>query len=287
MLEPSELWLCADRGSQLLQLLVDLNSCPQVPKRLRYDLRPKYLAKDTPLGQEQTYNEESGHVALRKARHQLQTGETTPAEYSDLKDKVGESSDFAPSRSYAALTQSVSGLPTQRIDVADVAGSEATGFLTVKQEEQYLQSLDSFLNGESANPRSHAANAIGAKNQEKSAERERETQLRNPVSVYNWLRKNRPSVFLQDNESNVDKPSRPAGSRISKRNANRDSLVKQEEELYDDDGIAADVGASKGKRKRDDDGGYRPKGGNSRPTKRKKEDVSSGRRSKKSSIDVR
>lgn len=226
-------------------------------------------------------------MALRKARHQLQTGETTPADYSALKDKVGKSSHFAPGRSYATLTQAVSGLPTQRPDITDLAGAESNGFLTVKQEEQYLQSLDHFLSGEAATPRAHAVHAIGAKSQEKSAERERETQLRNPVSVYNWLRKNRPAVFLQDNESNMDKPPRPAGSRISKRNANRDSNVKQEEELYDDDGIAVEAGALRGKRKRDDDGGYRPKGGNARPTKRKKEETSSGRRSKKPSIDVR
>ncbi len=158
--------------------------------------------------------------------------------------------------------------------------------MTVKQEEQYLSSLDAYINGEALNPRLHVTNSLGAKGHEKSAERDREAQLRNPVSVYNWLRHHKPGVFLQDNEA-TDKPARPAGARSSKRNANRDAVVKEEEEMYDEEGIAMDTGGSRGKRKREDDTGYRPKGGNSRPTKRKKEDSSSGRRSKKPSMDLR
>ena len=257
-----------------------------MPRRLRYDVRPKHIVKGSALGQDTTYTEEDGHLALRKARHELQTGGIKPTEFAHLKDQLVESSDFAPNRSYAALTEVVSAVNAQRNGNRD--SPDTSGFLTVRQEDQYTQSLDAYLNGDAPASRSHAITSLGMKGQEKSAERERETQLRNPVSVYNWLRRNKPSVFLQDNESKADKPARPAGARSSKRNATRDSLVKEEdEEPYDGEGIAVDAGASKGKRKRDDDGGYRPKGGNSRPTKRKKEDTSSGRRSKKGSIDVR
>ena len=180
----------------------------------------------------------------------------------------------------------MSGLPAQRAHNGDASLGETTGFLTAKQEEQYLNGLDAYINGQAPNPRFHVANTLGSKGQEKSAERDREAQLRNPVSVYNWLRQHKPGVFLQDNEAS-DKPARPAGARSSKRNANRDSIVKQEEEVYDEEGIAVDTGGARGKRKREDDTGYRPKGGNSRPTKRKKEDTSSGRRSKKPSMDLR
>ena len=111
-------------------------------------------------------------------------------------------------------------------------------------------------------------------------ERDRDMALRNPVSVYNWLRKHQPQVFLQDNEIQSDKPARGTTSRASKRAS---APIKQEPEFYDDDGIAVDTGSSlRGKRKRDDDGGYRPKGGNSRPAKRKKdESTSSAKKAKK------
>ena len=229
-------------------------------------------------------------MALRKARYQLQTGEMAPAEYYDLKKKLLEDPGFAPARSYAKLTDSVSNLPARKTEGSEVTDLHTAGFLTVKQEDHYLQSLDAYLNGVTTNPRSHAAHSLAVRSQEKSADRERDAQLRNPVSVYNWLRKNRPNVFLQDSEPGAEKPARPAGARSSKRNANRDSIVKQGEEMYDDEGVAVDSAANRGKRKRDDDGGYRPKGGNSRPTKRKKEEPPpppSGRRSKKSSVDVR
>ena len=111
-------------------------------------------------------------------------------------------------------------------------------------------------------------------------ERDRDMALRNPVSVYNWLRKHQPQVFLQDNEMQSEKAAKGASSRTSKRAS---ASIKQEPELYDDDGIAVDAGSSsRGKRKRDDDGGYRPKGGNSRPAKRKKdESTTSAKKAKK------
>jgi IEC3 subunit of the Ino80 complex, chromatin re-modelling len=269
--------------------LVELNSAPQIPPRTRYDVRPKYLAKDSVAGQEENENEESGHLALRNARHQLRTGEITSTEYADLKSALMDNADFAPAKSYAGLTDAVSGVSAQRTEIGDGSGMNSTGSLTHRQEEQYLQSLDAYLNGEAPIPRSHATTNLGIKSQEKSVEREREAQLRNPVSVYNWLRRNKPSVFLQDHEAGSDKPSRPAGARSSKRHATRDSIVKVEEEMYDEDGVAVDTSAGKGKRKRDDDGGYRPKGGNSRQASKrlKKEETSSSRRSKKASIDIR
>ena len=170
----------------------------------------------------------------------------------------------------------------------------SSGFLSTKQEEQYLQALDDFLDRIVTNPRSHAVNSLGNRNGERTAERERETQLKNPVSVYNWLRKHQPQVFLQDNEPFTERAPRATGSRSSTRkSAGKDTGSKQEQDLYDDDGIALEVGASsRGKRKRDNDGGYRPKGGNARGSRRRKEikeEIGSGRskRVKKLSMDAR
>lgn len=235
------------------------------------------------------YDEEKGHLRLRKARYQLQTGEMTPMDYQDLKDEILRSQDFAPEKSYASLTQAVPHPPSPVTESKDSGSQSMVPYLSSQQEEQYKQSLDAFLNGETDHSRGHVARPLAMANGEKTTEREREMQLRNPVSVYNWLRKNKPNVFLQDNESSADKPARATGSRSSKRNANRDSIVKQENDMYDEDGIAVDAPSTRGKRKRDDDSGYRPKGGNSRPTKRKKEETGthSRRSSKKLSIDVR
>ena len=209
---------------------------------------------------------------MRKARYQLQTGEVTAIQYQDVKDEILESPYFAPDESYADLTQFSTNTATHSGEEKDTINHSIVPYLSSRQEDQYCQSIDAYLNEETGHPRAHATLSSGASSSDKAAQREREMQLRNPVSVYNWLRKNKPSVFLQDNESAADKPARTTGSRSSKRNANRDSIVKQEPELYDEDGIAMDAPSGRGKRKRENDSGYRPKGGNARPTKRKKED---------------
>jgi hypothetical protein len=132
----------------------------------------------------------------------------------------------------------------------------------------------------------------------------RDFALRNPTSVYNWLRKNEPKVFLQDGEATpADKEngeetggggrgrksmggegggrSRGGGARASKRGprssnaaAAAAAAAAHAEDTsmadWDDDAYEA---APRGKRKRqaaDEDGGYRPKGGSSRPAKRKR-----------------
>ena len=245
---------------------------PQVPQRLRFDLDSKDSSRKPLLEAKRTYDEESGHKALRKARYQLQIGEITPPDYEILKNEVADSPAFAPSKSYASLTEHApkGTVPATSYDDAD----SKSGYRTVKQEEQYLTSLDAYLNGEAPTSRRHAANSLSFRNGERNIEKEKEVQLRNPVSVYNWLRKNQPQVFLQDEDN---KPSRTTGTRNSKRNSTRDAIIKQEQELYDDDGIAVDAPSNRGKRKRvDQDGGYRPKGGNSRTApKRKRESKAS------------
>ncbi|RMD40995.1 hypothetical protein DV735_g4123, partial [Chaetothyriales sp. CBS 134920] len=268
----------AEQTDQLLDLLVELNSLPQVPPSLRFDLdmKDESGAQASDRGTKIT-DEQSGHIALRKARYRLQLGQIDASEYNDIKRSILRAPAFAAETSYTSLIKYASGLPHTSSGESDASGHAANPFLSTKQEDQYLQSLDSYIAGTSSHVRAHASHSFGTKSTEKASERDKEIQLQNPVSVYNWLRKHEPKVFLQDNESTTDKTPRTTGSRLSKRNANRDSVMKQEQEMYDEDGFALDVGSTaKGKRKRDDDGGYRPKGDSSRPSKKKKDDGSGG-----------
>jgi hypothetical protein len=181
--------------------------------------------------------------------------------------------------------------PQETTEKTEATEGSTEGFLSIRQEEQYLQSLDAFLDGTTTSARSHVATSLGNRSAERTVERERETQLKNPVSVYNWLRKHQPQVFLQDNEPTKEKAPRATGSRSSTRKSANKEALKQAQELYDEDGIAMEMGSSaRGKRKRDTDGGYRPKGGNSRGTKRRKEtreDSGRGKRAKRMSMDAR
>lgn len=282
--------LTTNASSQLLQLLVDLNSFPQIPPLLRYDLKTPTERESADQEAKPLISEEEGHLELRKARSQLQAGEIDTARYRDIEASLLKSSAFMPGVFYSSLLENAP--PSAQSGKKPHASSGASeAYLSTKQEEHYLQALDAFLDGINTNPRSHAANSLGTRNAERTTERERETQLRNPVSVYNWLRRHQPQVFLQDNEPGSEKVSRATGSRSSTRKSAGKETVKQEPELYDEDGIALEIGSSsKGKRKLDNDGGYRPKGGNARGTKRRKDlkdDSGRSKRAKKLSMDTR
>ena len=268
----------AEQTDQLLDLLDDLNSRPQIPARLRYDLQPPEKLKPPQHATSDTYTSTTAQAALKVARKRLGQGQMTLMEYQELEDSILVSPDFKPKIVYTNL-QKVTATPTSAsIDVIDDDSLASGGFLSSNHEEEYLRGLDAFLVGSSGVPRPHAISSLTTRGMERSIEREKEMQLRNPVSVYNWLRKHQPQVFLQDNESHTEKEKKP---RTTKRAS---AALKQE--VDDEDSIMADLGGStsRGKRKRDDDAGYRPKGGNSRAKRRREDTGSASRRSKKLSI---
>lgn len=270
--------------SQLLELLHDLNESPYVPASHRYDLQPP-----TPITKRPTHSYQAealpadfvnAPMVLREARQNLENGRISIADYYRMEDSVRQGRNLKPKKSYAALLET----STSKLDNAKAYNNAAetvlSGFLAPQEELQYLEDFDAYLDGAATTPRPFAV--AGIRGGERSSDKDREMALKNPVSVYNWLRKHQPQVFLQDNEAHLEKQgTRQATSRASK----RASIVKQEPDLYDEDGIALDMGSgSRAKRKRDDDPGYRPKGGNGRPTKRKKEDgSSSAKKSKRAS----
>jgi hypothetical protein len=107
-------------------------------------------------------------------------------------------------------------------------------------------------------------------------ERESDFNIRNPVSVYNWLRKHQPQVFLQDHEASADKMTKTGDKRGAGKRASI-AAAKATPEFVDDDNytLGADIISSAGKsgrKRRDEDAGYRPKGGANKPGKRKRED---------------
>lgn len=121
---------------------------------------------------------------------------------------------------------------------------------------------------------------------------EKDLAVRNPNSVYNWLRRHEPRIFLQDGEGSEGSKSvsgkpgalRGAGKRASIPVPSRPDGPA---EFVEEDGLGYDVslggGGQGGQGKRDgnkrkrasvDDAGYRPKGGASRPMKKKKKEGS-------------
>lgn len=166
-------------------------------------------------------------------------------------------------------------------------------FLTPDDIDDYIHEVD-----ESIDPDNHiptlAPRARPAEPQPPSP------HLNNPTSVTNWLRKHAPKVFLQDGESHaaatadaddgdgghtggrktrggrgerggrastrgkrMSAATRAAANRASERAAEQDGDV-------DDDPDFGSTPVGRGKRKRDDDPGYKPRGSASRPAKKKR-----------------
>lgn len=279
-------------GSQLLDLLLDVNESNRVPLRLRYDLRsptpdaaavPGLEPDRSPLGAHDINN---AQAALEEARSKLATGQLTPSTYRELEAELLEAIS-KPNRTLAHLnnTPHTTLLSVTPNDLpSDLDEVKPTGYLSPNHEHDYLLALDNSLDNTPLDSHSLLPSRL-AKRQEK--EKEKDAQLRNPVSVHNWLRKHHPSVFLQD-EPNTDKvptkhpaktsPKPPKEPRSTKRSS---AAPKHEHEVIDEEGFV--IGGnlevpSRSKRKREDEP-YRPKGGSSRSTKRKK--VSAGAMTKK------
>lgn len=276
--------VCVCVLSQLLELLLELNSTVRMPPHLRYKLN----APDDSLQEEAEgalpldCDATTAREKLREARDELLAGETSPDECRQLEESILRNDQFAPASNLTTLLKVPHTENEQNTSEDDLAS--ALGFLAPEHEAEYATLLDG---GTGVIPR--------ASERRSSTDRDRETVSRNPVSVFNWLKKHQPNAFHHDGESVAEKQgSRTTGSRTSKRATA--AQAPREDDAYDDQGVLLDVpatgkgagagggaggGAGRGKRKRDDDGGYRPKGG-SGGRKKKKEDTGT-KRAKRSS----
>lgn len=223
---------------------------------------------------------------LKDAKAELAAGRLSVDAYHDLESAIKHGKAFAPRLQYRSLIQTPHTDPRLEEGTDDRApgsGSQfeqTLGFLTPEHETEYYLSMDAKLGDESA-----ALQLDRASDKPSFAERERDAALRNPISVYNWLRRNQPQIFLQDNENASEKStSRPSNLRASKRAPPQ----RKDDDTHDEDGSTVDTGptsgSAKNKRKRDDETGPK-KGGGSRSNRKKKEDggSTSKRSSKRSS----
>lgn len=209
---------------------------------------------------------DSARAALEEAKIELNTGLITPASYHQLEVALNEALHQTVSLTQLSSTSHTALEYVPEDDLPDDLGrSSPAGYLSLEHEEEYLNTLDAAYDASVPRHRGHLdSHPI------RSYEKKEDVALRNPVSVYNWLRKNQPQVFLQDSDS---PPEKTALKTSTPRALKRSSLVpKQEAEILDEEGNLLTTsleGSSRSKRKREDEP-YRPKGGSSRPSKRKK-----------------
>ena len=285
-----------------------MNANTKVPSRLRYDLRsptpnesevPALEPDIAPLDNREA---EGAQAALKEARLEFEAGQISLPEYKETENSLLRIINTShPSTHLKTITDlsrishtelssvPVSGMPSDLIE------ESPTGYLSPAHEDEYLLALDNQI--ENAPPDSLPHLPRHSKPSEK--EREKDAQINNPVSVYNWLRahsdtKSIPHELEKDvalSNSNAQEPlphkrkpspkppsSTSNGTTKSTRKRASSSLVPKpepEEELLDEEGFVIGGGSNelptyRGKRKRENDDAYRPKGGSSRSRKRTK-----------------
>ncbi|OJJ43377.1 hypothetical protein ASPZODRAFT_161604 [Penicilliopsis zonata CBS 506.65] len=234
-----------EQNDQLLEVLLEFNESLQIAPSLRYDL---------------SASADSNHLPSPKEQFPLSN---------DMRlDTLRLSKEFAPAMQYHTLSKIPHTSLQTEANRTDDELEHNLGYLTPEHETEYCLNIDAGLGDELA-----VRQLARVSDKPTPAEREREIALRNPVSVHNWLRRNQSHLSFNENEVASEKSGpRPSNLRSSKRASTQ---ARKEEDVYDEDGILLEVGPTpKGKRKRDDDTGYRPKGGSSR-SRKKKDDAGS------------
>lgn len=199
-----------------------------------------------------------------------------------------------PPKSLTSLLASFPPLPIESLDseqANDLTLPKPIAYLTADELDEYLARTDAALG---LPPQSTLSNpqAIPPHLSDK------ELEVRNPNSVYNWLRLHEPQVFLQDGEdaSSAATSGKPGSLRGAGKRASLPAPAKADSvQFVEEDGLGYDSslggpaptassgkgektagGSAKRKRVSEDDVGYRPKGGSSRPSKKKKKEPGEG-----------
>lgn len=249
---------------------------------------------------------EGARSALREAKYDFDVGQISRAEYDEhaasLSAIINAPQIQDGPKSLANLSK-ITHTELSSVDPIamppDLLGESPTGYLTPSREDEILDKLDTFL----ANAPPDAEVILPRQPRPTDKEREKDAQLHNPVSVYNWLktdkdRQKEKQPYSHELETDAHassahnseaphkskpspKPPSSSGTTSTKPTRKRasSSLVPKpelEEEILDEDGTVLGGSlepAEKKKRKRENDDAYRPKGGSSRARKRTKGNI--------------
>jgi hypothetical protein len=242
-------------------MLLDVNDSAQIPLDKRIDLSietpaliavPGLLTEDE-LARAATVNTPEGQEIYEEIRAMLDE---------KAADKTADKAASRPPKSLAHLMATTPHLCASTASSDFLASFQNPdgsfndlSYLTPDQIDDYLYDVDAAI----------CAAPVPSSLQPPPPSPHQEVAFRNPHSVYNWLRKNEPKVFLQDGEGSEKSNGKPGALRGAGKRASMPAPSKPDAlEIVEEDGMGYDptIGGlepAKGKRKREDDGGYHPK----------------------------
>jgi hypothetical protein len=256
----------------LLDLLLDVNNSAQIPIDKRINLSAEHTALP-PIPPLISVDDNAKAAELHTPE-----GQALCTEILNLNEEREAAKNLSKSSKSLALLMTVQhhlslSAPVLPPDLLSSLEPEAgqpapISYLTPDQLDDYLYDIDASLGRAPPHPTGPL---------HKESPTSHDLALGNPNSVYNWLRKNEPKIFLQDGEGSEKSLGKPGALRGAGKRASIPAPSKPDQlEIVEEDGMTYDTSltgaaTTKGKRKRDeDDGGYHPKNGRSEEGKVKK-----------------
>ncbi|KAF2020967.1 hypothetical protein BU24DRAFT_446085 [Aaosphaeria arxii CBS 175.79] len=270
-----------EQNDQILDLLLDMNENARLPANLRFDLRE--LSDVDSIIPTLEPDPEAIHQKLQEYRSQLVDGTITSEEFARRSDQLHSSQSIITNRTLPGFEAKVPHTTEIPDPVPDglMVDEQAPGYMSPAHEEEYLLALDLALAEPSFEQNVNDGRPIRITTV-RSVPSEKDLSIQNPDSVYNWLRKHQPQVFLQDKDpqppESISEKSSARPANVSSRGKRLSTGPKVDPDAMDEDVpyvpeiVTPVTKTRKAPKEKEDDGAYRPKGGSSRATKRKREE---------------
>ncbi|KAF4555911.1 Hypothetical protein D9617_2g058760 [Elsinoe fawcettii] len=280
-----------EQNDELLELLLELNSSLNLPSDMRYNVNYR-----------QEWPEKEGINSLEAANrvlydyHQMEhQGRVSHAQVAQTRTQLESHVAALESQPLSSLEKDI---PHTILNDADPDAAneiaDPIAYFTSQHESDHHDKFDLTwgdpLYGMPA-PRDKSPPVF---HQMTAREQEREVELRNPLSVHNWLKKH--NINIADTDDTKSDAGTPAGVKKGGRALAKkvgDRAIERARERDDASPMSSAAGRepeqeeegddtpARGRKSRDADETYRPKGGRSGRSKRKRDDGESRGASKK------
>ncbi|KAI5207896.1 amino acid transporter [Aureobasidium subglaciale] len=281
-----------EQNDQLLDLLLDLNTSLSIPQELRVDLSPAPKTQQPQDERDITF--EMANNIIANAHRAFHNHEVPHQDFVRIRQDI---ESLLARKDAKSLVEMEAQIPHPRYHhpISALVAEADPAFLSSSHEDAYLARLDNKLEPTAplSEPRIPSPQPLSKLTQR---ELDREVELRNPLSVHNWLKKH-------GTISDIDAASEGGANAQTPATANRRrNLAKQigdkalerarEKEgspgstVDNEEGAAAAVTGGddtpgKPKKAREDDQTYRPKGGRSKSKRKRDEGENTPARGKK------
>ncbi|KAI5203715.1 hypothetical protein E4T38_04925 [Aureobasidium subglaciale] len=279
--------------SQLLDLLLDLNTSLSIPEELRFDLSPAPKTQQPQDERDITF--EMANNIIANAHRAFHNHEVPHQDFVRIRQDI---ESLLARKDAKSLVEMEAQIPHPRYHhpVSGPVAEADPAFLSSSHEDAYLARLDNKLEPAAlSEPRILSPQPLSKLTQR---ELDREVELRNPLSVHNWLKKHGTisdmDAASEGGAANAQTPATAnkrrnlakqigdkALERAREKEGSPGSTVDNEEEGTAAAAAAADDTPGKPKKAREDDQTYRPKGGRSKSKRKREEGENTPARGKK------